>query len=178
MIEIRFREGERLTDVACVRLAQRIVPALHVTSFPAGLGRTAMPRTGEHVAISFPEITHTPTAFIRRRNASPQLATGLFTALPQGKRDNLSRPATQRRPQPALLFPCPDKAPHFIQLQLIARSRGQQGGLEGSSLRCFFLTTLLAFAAPLQSSAQSHAYWAAHNRRPESGSSRLRCRAR
>jgi hypothetical protein len=85
---------------------------------------------------------------------------------------------TQGGPQPALLLPCPDKAPHFIQLQFIARSRGQQRVLDAGSLRRFFLTRPLAFAGRPQRSAEFLACWAAHSTPPESGFSQPRYTAR
>jgi hypothetical protein len=177
MVDIRLREGERFTHEPCVGLAQRIVPPLHMTGLSAGLVHAPVSRAGKPVAISFPTITHTPTAFIRPGNAAPQLTAGLFTAIPQGKGHNLSGAPTQRRPQPALPFPRPDKAPHLIQLQLIARSRWQQGVLDAGSLRRFFLTIPPGFAAPPQRPAQSRACWGVRNTPPRSGSSRLRYRA-
>jgi hypothetical protein len=147
-----------------------------MSGFPDGLGRTPMPRGGKNMARSFPEITHTSTAFIDHRNAPPQLATGLFTTIPNGKSDNLSSQPTQRSPQPPLLFPRPHKTPHFIQLQLITRSRWQRV-LEDGPLRRFFLTSPPAFAAPPQRSAQSPACRAARSRPPKSALVAPRCPA-
>src|SRR5215831_17964366 len=169
MIEIRLREGKRLAHIPSIGLAQRIVPPFHMTGFPACLVRASVCRAWQHVAISLPEVAHPPTAFIRRGNAPPPLATGLFTAIPNGKGNNLPGTPAQGGPQPALLLPCPDKAPHFIQLQFIARSRGQQRGLDAGLLRRFFLTRPLAFAGRLQRSAQFLACWAVRSTPPESG---------
>jgi hypothetical protein len=178
MIEIRLREGERLAYVPSIGLAQRIVPAFPVTGFPAGLVRARVRRAGKHVAIGLPAVTNTPTAFIRRRNVPPQLTTGLFTAISKGKGANLSGAPTQGGPHPPLLLPRPDKAPHFIQLQFIARSRRQQRVLDEGSLRRFFLTRPLAFAGRPQRPAQFLAGWAARSTPPESGFSQPRYTAR
>ena len=125
MVEIRLGERERLAHVASIGLAQRVVPAFHMARFPTGFIHAPVPPAGKHVAIGLPEVPKTSTALIRRGNALPQYATSLLTAISNRKGDNLSGAPTQRGPPPALLLPRAYKAPHVIEFQLIARSRGQ-----------------------------------------------------
>lgn len=100
MIEVRLGEGERLADVARIGLAQRVVPAFHVTGLPAGFGYTLMRRERQDVARGVPEIAETATPSIGRRNALPQLPTGLRTAVANREGDNLPGAPTQGSPQP------------------------------------------------------------------------------
>lgn len=178
MIEVRLGEREGFSYVARIVLPQGIIPPFHMIGLPAAFAHPLMGLGWKDAAIRLSEVTEAAAPFVCGGNPLPQAPTRPGAVIAQSKGHNLPRPATQGRPQPALLFPRPDKAPHLIDLQLIARSRGQQRGLEGGSLRRFFLTTPLGFAAPPQRPAQSRAYWAARSRPPESALAAPRYTAR
>ena len=172
MIEVQLGEREGFAPVAGIGLAPGVVPAFPVRGRPTGLVHASMGQGGKDVAIGVPEVTETATPLIGGGNPLPQLPTGLLTAVPNHKGDNLPGAPTQGRPQPALVLPRAHKTPPFIHLQVIARSRGDQRVLDCLPLGRFFLTTPPAFAAPRQRPAQSLACWVARSTRLEAGLSR------
>jgi len=139
--------------------ASVFVPAFHMTGFPACLVRAPVRRAWKHVAIGFPEVTNTPTAFIRRGNVPPQLAAGLFTAIPNGKatiwRVRRHRAVHNQRSfavsrQSSTLHPAP-----------VYRALARAAACPGRWLAApfFFLTRPLAFAGRPQRSAEFLACW-------------------
>lgn len=89
MIEVRLEEGERLTDVAGIGLAQGVVPVLHVLGLPAVFSHAPMSFGGKGQLVGFSEVTEAVAEFVLLRNSGPQLPTRLFTTISNHKSYNL-----------------------------------------------------------------------------------------
>src|SRR5262249_55499497 len=119
MIEVGLGEREGFPHVACIALAQAIIPPLHMIGLPTAFAHTSMGLDRKDFAIALPEVTKAPTPFVGGRNPAPQAPTRLGAMLAQSKGHNLPGAATQHGPQLALLGLLPHKTPDLIDLQLI-----------------------------------------------------------
>src|SRR5574339_520891 len=108
---VAFRKGQCLASKAREALAEGIEPTLNMVGFPFFLADHVVTLRVKDVRVGLPTITEGGTADIIGGNASPQLQRAGLTPIPDPVRHHLSRSATQRQPQPALLRLAAHKRP-------------------------------------------------------------------
>jgi hypothetical protein len=140
MIEIRFGKRQRFAGIACVPLAQRIVPTFHVIRLATLFANTPMRFGWKDPLIRFPIIAKGATVSVGFRNLFPKLAARFFTAVPDDKGDYLPGTPAHRGPQPPLVFPRQNERPDFIQLKLVVGLGGPQRVGERLTYARFFFS--------------------------------------
>ena len=105
MIGFRFRERQRLANKARHALPERVVPALLMRRLPGFFANGMMRAFGQDRLIGLPEVGVGTTPAIGGGDGVPQAPTGVCTAIPNDKGNDLPGTATQRRPQPLLVLP-------------------------------------------------------------------------
>lgn len=146
MPPISFRKRQRLANVPRHALTQRVIPSFHMCRLSRLFADATVRFDREYGGIRLPEIAKTEASPILPRNPTPEPPTGAFAVVADDKGDDLARPATQDRPQPA--FPCPfaDKRPDLINFQPVVRLRWMQGRPERRQhLEFFFIQAAKAF---------------------------------
>jgi len=88
-------------------LATGIVSAFHMVSFATLLADTVMRLFGKDLLVGIPKVAESTTLLVFFRDAFPQFATGLFTAISDHKRHDLACPTTKGDPEPTFI--------HFFQ---------------------------------------------------------------
>jgi hypothetical protein len=113
----RLRKRQGFPNVPGIPLTQRVIPTFLMRRFSHVFADAMVRFRRENGRIGVPAITKTDTPAIGDGNPMPETTTRAFTPVANDKRQNLTRPATHHRPQPA--FPCPlaHERPGFIHLQ-------------------------------------------------------------
>ncbi len=138
MKSVRLGKGQGFADEAGQPLAQRIVPAFHVSGLTTFFAYAAMCFIGKDLAVCLPEVVESQTPLVLVRNLVPQVPTGLFAAVANHESDDLARAATNRRPQPSFSALFQHERSGFIKFKHVVGLGGQQGILEVRQRRLDF----------------------------------------
>jgi len=127
MPAISFGKRQRFADRATDTLPKRVVPAFDRSGFARRFADAAVRFNRKHGGIGVPEIAETGAGPIVLGNPMPEPPTRPYAVIANDTGDDLARPPTQDRPQPAFPRPLADKRPDFIDFQLVIRLRGRHG---------------------------------------------------
>jgi hypothetical protein len=89
--DFRLGKGQRHAHKTGEALAQRIIPALHMSGFPCFFAYSRVLLLRNHISIYFQEVCKAMALAILLRNRLPQPLTGLFTPPPNRIRHHLTR---------------------------------------------------------------------------------------
>ena len=117
MPTIPFRKRQRFSNIARMALTQGIVPSFHMGGLSGVFADAAVRFDRKYRRIGIPKIAETDAGTIGPWNPMPEPSTGAFTVIANNKRDDLARPTTQGRPQPAFPSSLADKGPHLVDFQ-------------------------------------------------------------
>jgi len=112
---LRLGKGERHAHKTGEALAQRAIPALHMSGLSRLFAYSRVVLFGNHTNIDFQKVGKAMALAILLRNRLPQSLTRLFTPLPNRIRHHLTRLAAQGDPNPRVIRFFEDKRPQFVQ---------------------------------------------------------------
>ena len=133
MHQHRLGKGQRHAHKTGEALAQRVIPALHMSGLSRLFAHSRVLLLGNHASIYFQKVRKAMAVAIRLRNRLPQPLTRLFTPLPNCIRHHLTRLTAQGDPNPRVVRFFEYERPQFVQFQCrgsgILWVRGEQGCL-------------------------------------------------
>ncbi len=113
--DLRLGKGERHAHKTGEALAQRVIPALHMSGLSRLFAYSRVLLFGNHAHIDFQKVGKAMALAILLRNRLPQPLTRLFTPLPNCIRHYLTALSAQSDPNPRVIRFFEDKRPQFIQ---------------------------------------------------------------
>ena len=164
----RLWKRQRFSHKASTRLSERVIPSFHMICLPASFSDTLMGFLRKDELIRFPKITVALTTFVSVWDLIPQLTTGCFTAIPDDKGHDLTRPTAHNRPNPTFVPLLIDKWPHFIGFQNIFGLSRQKGVFKFRIGFVFFLSRKPVSVYWHQKYVGCRAYLSVHCMLPES----------
>ena len=131
-------EGEGLADEAPDALAQGVVPAFHVRSFPGLLAGTAVTPLREDRRMGLPEVTEAAALAAGFRHPLPRNPAGAPAVVAVGEGPDLAGPVAHHRPESALAPAPPHERPRLVESGHITGPSREQSLLDGGQARSFF----------------------------------------
>jgi hypothetical protein len=113
----RLGKGQRHAHKTGQALAQRVIPALHMSRFPCFLSYGCMLLLWDHCPVSRPKVREAMSLAVVVWNGLPQALTCLFAAIAQCIGNHLPCLAAQGNPNPGLVRFFEHKRPQLIELQ-------------------------------------------------------------